>query len=221
MKKNFIAILAVLIVVDAIALVVWWKNRQNKQSEPAPAVMTPAPAPASAPIEAGAPPVDTGTPGSTASGSTYRSNDGGFGAALFGPGISPGGCATFEACQEYCMRPENEKECLEWTQGDQKKKRTQRESADPMAAAPPGGMYGGMPAENLPPGGCEGPECASYCKKPENQQECMIYCSDPVNRAACKKWGRLTGALKSTVSGSLVSDDAVIEEEAFSVFENQ
>jgi len=212
MKKPFLTILAVLIVVDVIAMTIWFnhKKKSEEKNATAAAVVTPV-----------GPPPETRAEREPEQGSTLppMQNSGGpnsYSSSLYGPGISPGGCGSIGACEEYCMRPENEKECLEWTQGDQKKKRDVRESQDAIDP-----MFAAIQTSDIEitPGDCQGAACATYCKSKLNRDECVDYCSRPKNHSTCKKWKGVSRAIRSAVSGSLVSEDAVIDENAYSILE--
>lgn len=212
MKKNFITILAVLVVVDLAALGIWWKHKSSKPAEPAPVAITPAPAPEPTNMEQPRPADETGT--------SQRRIDSSYGMSLFGPGISPGGCETMEACETYCLKPENEKECLAWTQGDADKKRAKREAVDGPGLAqplPPPPVY---EAEFNTPGGCQGNACAAFCRDTNNLDECLDYCTDPRYKKKCLKWG-VSGPLREAMSGALVGSAAVIDQEAFEILQKR
>ncbi len=78
-------------------------------------------------------------------------------AALAQSGQTPGGCATMQACQEYCNDPANGQTCQQFAQQ--------------------AGLVGGGPNGNMTgPGGCNSPEsCQAYCNDPSHQTECLQF----------------------------------------------
>ena len=210
MKKNFVAILAVLVVVDLAAMGLWWRHKQKKEPAPTPVEMTPAAPPETRPAPE---PVSAGLRSESA---PSRMNSG-YGMSLFGPGISPGGCETMEDCETYCLKPENEKECLAWTQGDAEKKRKKQESVD-AAAMPMPAPPRIAEADFNTPGNCQGKACAAYCRSHENLDECLDYCTDPRYKKKCLQWG-VGGALREAMSGALVGTAEVIDSEAFEILQ--
>lgn len=210
MKKPFFMILAALIVIDVIAMAVWfkYKSAKEKQAEPTIAAITPVgPPPESQATERNFAPAPQ--PVGALSGSDYNSG-------LYGPGISPGGCDSIAACEEYCLRPKNEAECIAWTQSDETKNRQKREAQEPADSMMPTMPMMGVV---ITPGDCRGSECATYCSDKNNIDECVDFCSIPKNQAECKKWGIRSRAIKDAMEGSLVSDEAIIDEDAFRIME--
>ncbi len=214
MKKPFISILVALVVIDVIAMTIWYKNKNKEEPKPTVAV-----------VEAAGPP--TGSSSAQREGTSglppmqERTGAKDYSSSLYGPGISPGGCASLNECETYCLEPANEMECLKWTQGDQDEKRKKREDSDP--AGPPmmmatGGPGGGTGIE-ITPGDCRGAECATYCKNKFNRDECMDYCANPKHHSTCKKWGIGSSAIKDVIDGDLTSGEAVIDEESFGLLE--
>ncbi|PCI39323.1 MAG: hypothetical protein COB53_03445 [Elusimicrobia bacterium] len=214
MKKPFLTILAVLVVIDVIAMTAWYKHKQKTEEKAvatAAAITAEGPPPETAPVE---PAYTSETPQAS----------GGFGSALYGPGISPGGCASLNACEEYCLQEKNEAECIAWTQEDQKKVRDEREqqqeTMEPSAGMMPlpGPMIGDI---EITPGDCTGKACERYCAIKANRDECIDYCSNPKNKKTCSKWKGLSRSIKDAVGGSLISEAAVIDENSFSVLRDE
>lgn len=169
MKKPVIALVAVLVVVDAAALFFYLKHKDRKEAPPAAA----APLEAAAPQEAGHPsaahapapsdePAPTPAPSGPAAASAAENPYG-------GPGmyVTPGNCKSTEECARYCSDPAHKAECREFL-GEPEPEPDR--PAPPKLAEPAMGEKGGAP---LGPGGCRSAEeCQRYCSIASNAAEC-------------------------------------------------
>lgn len=175
MKKPVLALVAVLVVVDAAALFFYLKHKDRPAppqapAAPAPAAPEPAPAPAPEPTPAAEP--DSG---------------GGF--------TTPGDCKSAEDCAAYCADAAHQAECRDFLGSAAPEP---ERPAPPPRVEPKQGEEGGAP---LGPGGCRSEEeCGRFCGNPANAAECrgfarkerarliaLIKASRPATRACLSK----------------------------------
>ena len=77
----------------------------------------------------------------------------------------PGGCKTPKECDEYCMVPEHQSECLEFAKKHNLISPEELEKIEKMGGGPAGG-----------PGGCKNQvECDAYCSNPQHMEECLMF----------------------------------------------
>ena len=76
----------------------------------------------------------------------------------------PGGCSSFESCDSYCGRPENNEECFRFAKEHglmppEELKRVERETE-----------------KRAGPGGCRSrEECDAFCRNPDNAETCLNF----------------------------------------------